>query len=68
MIAEVMADLRENEPAVIFVTDDEVPPPPELAEVMNAKYRYAGQVNYAKLYVLNRGRTGERSATDSPGS
>jgi 4-amino-4-deoxy-L-arabinose transferase-like glycosyltransferase len=52
VMAEVMADLRRNKPAIILVTA-EMPPPPELAELLSQEYRFAGQVNYAKLFRRN---------------
>lgn len=50
MISEVMEDLRKREPAVLMITS-EIPPPPELSKFISGKYRYAGQINYAKLYT-----------------
>jgi 4-amino-4-deoxy-L-arabinose transferase-like glycosyltransferase len=52
MITEVMADLRKQQPAVIFNTEEDIPFPAELALLVKEKYRYAGQVKYAKLYAL----------------
>jgi 4-amino-4-deoxy-L-arabinose transferase-like glycosyltransferase len=49
VMAETMADLRKNKPAVILVTA-EIPPPPELAAMISENYRFTGQVKYAKLY------------------
>lgn len=51
MIAEVIADLRKRKPALILDTAD-IPAPPELVKFMSENYRYAGQVEYAKLYEL----------------
>jgi hypothetical protein len=54
MITDVMADLRKRKPEVIFDTDADIPPPPELASYIRKNYHYAGQVNYAKLYKLKQ--------------
>ncbi|MBN1567827.1 MAG: glycosyltransferase family 39 protein [Acidobacteria bacterium] len=51
MIAEVMTDLQKRKPAVIYDTAD-IPLPVELEKFISKNYRYAGQVNYAKLYQL----------------
>jgi 4-amino-4-deoxy-L-arabinose transferase-like glycosyltransferase len=59
MITEVMADLRAQTPAVIFDTEADIPLPVELARFVKEKYRYAGRVKYARLFIRNRIRQAE---------
>lgn len=62
MIHEVLRDLRETQPAVIYLTYEvgeyeraEEGPPPALAAYLDEHYRYAGKVAYADIYQRREG-------------
>jgi 4-amino-4-deoxy-L-arabinose transferase-like glycosyltransferase len=50
-VSELMSDLRMRPPSVLLDTSD-MPPPPELEKFIREKYRYAGRVQYAKIFAL----------------